>query len=89
MPSIKLRKSARLRFTLYGVLFGLLFPVAIFLSLMAAGVISPSIAIETLRALHSDFPMFYIIDATPLLFGLLAYLFGARKDKLSDPDNGL
>jgi hypothetical protein len=61
-------------FVLFGVLFGMCFPfIACAMGLGEAG---ESFSIEGVIALHHKSNLFYIIDLTPLLLGLLFFIIG-------------
>lgn len=74
--------TASLRFTLFGVLFGLCFPVGSLVALVQLGAIAPDSPWRMVAAAHRTQPLLYVIDTAPLFLGFLAYLVGVREDGL-------
>src|SRR5215510_8445617 len=72
--------SAASRFTLYGAIFGLLFPVVATLIRIAI-LRLPYSTSGMITAQQSD-PLLWIIDTAPLFLGIFAFLAGSRQDKL-------
>ena len=71
-------RTARARYTLYGVLFGVCFPlVATLLDLFVQG---RSFTMAQLQLVQAVQPLHWIIDTAPLFLGLLASLVGERQD---------
>ncbi len=78
--SNQLFKSNASRYTLYGALFGCIFPVLG--SIIAAYIHSGTVSFDTIADVQSSNPLLWIIDSAPFWLGLLAYLAGARQDRL-------
>lgn len=72
---------ARLRYALYGALFGACFPVVSVVFLGLAGRAKGSGLWSMARAAHHD-PLLYLIDTAPLFLGLFAYIAGVHQDRL-------
>lgn len=70
-----IKDNNRNRFTLYGALFGLCFPIISFLIIT---LISPNI-----------WTLFSVICSAPLFLGLFARLAGVRQDKINEVNLGL
>lgn len=75
-----MRHNITLRYTLYGALFGLVFPVTASLILILEHQLRASVA--SLLLIHRESPILWIIDLTPVFFGLFAYLAGVRQSKI-------
>jgi GAF domain-containing protein len=74
-------RSATFRYTVYGILFGLLFPIfATMGDLLVQGL---PWTLETAARVQRSTPLHWIIDTAPLFLGLFAYLTGQRQDRLS------
>lgn len=67
-------------YTLYGIIFGLLFPVLAF-SLHSAANNLPY-TLETLISLHRSTPIIWIVDSAPLILGLFSFLLGITREKM-------
>ena len=77
----------RLKYTLYGALFGVCFPlVATLLDAYVQGV--PFSAAQLLRVQAAQ-PLHWIIDTAPFFLGFFAFLAGQRQDGLADSLNRL
>jgi len=67
------------RFTLYGALFGLLFPIiATLIEALQIGELS----LATMLTVQTTDPLLWIIDSAPLFLGLFARFAGWRQDQL-------
>ncbi len=75
----KLRLVQVHRYLTYGVLFGLLFPLASWSFLLGWKF---DWSIELLITLHQQHPLLYVIDSAPLFLGWLAAFAGYQKDQL-------
>ncbi len=73
-------KKAAHTYALYGVLFGLIFPVIA--TMMAALQMYGSISLSNLFAAQASNVLLWIIDASPCWLGLFASLAGVRQDRL-------
>jgi signal transduction histidine kinase/DNA-binding response OmpR family regulator len=73
-------RSSANRYTLYGALFGCLFPL---LALFLVFVLYRDIGLN-LDTLFADHPLLLIISLAPLFLGLFARLAGLRQDRLQD-----
>lgn len=75
------KRSATFRYTVYGILFGTLFPMlATMGDLLAQGL---PWTIDTVLQVQRSTPLHWIIDTAPLFLGFFAYLAGRRQDQLS------
>ncbi|MCL7451695.1 MAG: GAF domain-containing protein [Anaerolineae bacterium] len=75
------RPSATLRYTVYGALFGLLFPAfSTILDLLFQGL---PLTLESLLSVQRASPLHWVIDTAPLFLGLFAALAGRRQDALA------
>lgn len=71
-----------IRYAIFGVTFGLLFPTAgTFIVLLENGI---PISLSTAFAIHYFEPLLWIIDTAPLFLGLCAALVGRREDRLQE-----
>jgi signal transduction histidine kinase/DNA-binding response OmpR family regulator len=77
--------SAANLFTLFGALFGCLFPL---LALFFIAIVDGTAAIN-FRTLFTAYPLLLIISVAPLFLGLFARLAGARQDRLQATLNDL
>ena len=77
----KLLDSEKNRYTLYGALFGLLFPLAAtsFEAVSSLG----SFSLENAIAVQSQSALLWIIDSAPIFLGLFARWIGIRQDRLA------
>jgi len=72
----------RTKYTLYGAVFGLCFPlIATFLS---AGLSFGNFSLESLSQSQLQNPLLWMIDTAPFFLGLFAYLGGMQYDRLLD-----
>ncbi|MHB1950692.1 MAG: hypothetical protein ACYCQK_04380, partial [Acidiferrobacteraceae bacterium] len=70
------------RYTLYGALFGLCFPIGSIAFLYAMGALKHATSlVGIVTAAHRD-PLLYVIDTAPLFLGLFARFAGIRQDRL-------
>jgi GAF domain-containing protein len=75
------KHSATLRYTAFGVMFGLLFPlVATLGDVLIQGL---PLALESLGQVQMNNPLHWMIDTAPLFLGLFAILAGRRQDQLT------
>ena len=70
------------KYTLYGALFGLCFPVGsiVFLGLMNE--IKDTSSLLAILAASHDHSLLWVIDSAPLFLGLFARLAGMRQDRI-------
>jgi GAF domain-containing protein len=79
--------SARQKYAVYGVLFGLLFPIgSTIVRVLDAGL--PLTASSILQAQANDV-LLWIIDTAPLFLGVFAWLAGYRQDMLQKTNTDL
>lgn len=72
--------SARTRYTLYGILFGLAFPVtAILIDTWNQGL---DYSFSNFLRVHQKQVLHLVIDLAPFILGWLAYLLGVKQDKV-------
>ena len=77
-------------YTIYGILFGLCFPIASLIFLALTGLIEVSIDIvATIKRAHSAYPLLYVVDTTPLFLGFFARIAGKLQDKLEQINDQL
>lgn len=76
----KFSMNFALKYTIFGVFFGLLFP------LMAYTIdfwrMDLSLSWENFVHIHSMFPIHFIIESAPVILGVMAYLCGRAMDKI-------
>ena len=78
------------RYTLFGTLFGLCFPVGSIVFLRLTGQIPGARGfIGMLAAAHASCPLLYVIDSAPIFLGLFARLAGVRQDRIQRFSRGL
>ena len=80
-------KTATAKYTLYGALFGLLFPIGA--TLIECLLRMESITISNIIEIQMTNPLLWIIDSAPLFLGIFARLGGIRQDKIIDFSNTL
>lgn len=73
-------KKTPLRFCLLGIAFGLLFPVIALL--IDLGQQNLSLGLDTILSRHYQNPVLYIVDLSPIVFGLTGLILGKRQQKL-------
>ncbi|MGD8491015.1 MAG: GAF domain-containing protein, partial [Anaerolineae bacterium] len=74
-------RSATFRYTVFGILFGLLFPIlATMGDLLVQGL---PWSLRTAVEVQQSTPLHWIIDTAPLFLGFFAYLAGKRQDQVS------
>ena len=72
--------SYKVKFALWGALFGLAFPVlAVIIQLLTYDL---DINLANIALLHREIPLLWIIDTAPLFLGLFASFAGRKQDKL-------
>jgi signal transduction histidine kinase/CheY-like chemotaxis protein len=74
-------------YTLYGALFGLMFPVVA--TLMASLLIHHSADLAALVDVQTSNPLIWIIDTAPLFLGLFARFGGVRQDRVNEYSRNL
>jgi GAF domain-containing protein len=74
------RWNATWRYALWGVAFGLLFPLAA--TLVEISIRESSFGIESALNVQRTSPVLWIVDSAPLILGLLAARVGNRQDAL-------
>lgn len=81
--NIRLKKAIanpKVSYTILGILFGLMFPIsALIFELTQAGLI---FSLESIKYVHNNTPVMFMIDTAPLFLGLFAYFLGASKHKV-------
>ena len=76
-PELRKKNSTILRYTLYGVLFGLCFPV--FAWTFDFWFRGYEVSWENFGTLHRYNPMLYMIDTAPFFLGIFAFVAGVHK----------
>lgn len=81
MYSFKKYKKHTLIYTIYGILFGFMFPIfsTIFDSWAKYNDFSPS----SMLLVQKSNPLLWVIDSAPFWLGLFAFFIGAREDKVN------
>lgn len=75
-------KSEANKYTVYGALFGLCFPiVASIVAIFASG---QNFSLDTLLYVQQSNPLLWIISSAPFCLGLVARFAGERQDRLND-----
>ena len=78
------KRSAATLYTLWGLLFGVAFPLGCLLLLGATGRLRTGGGLwELLVAAHADHTLLYVIDSAPLFLGLFARFAGVRQDRIA------
>lgn len=79
--------SEAFKYTLYGVLFGFLFPIlAIKIDLAKTGL---EFNWKNILSVQKSYPIHYIIDTAPFFLGLFALLAGINLDKIKEKNQKL
>jgi sigma-B regulation protein RsbU (phosphoserine phosphatase) len=78
-------KSETTKYTIYGVLFGLLFPVVS--SLFEAWLRYKNVSFYSIINVQLNTPLLWVIDTAPFFLGLFARLAGIRQDALKEKNN--
>ncbi len=89
MSSAKEGKSFQntINYTIYGMLFGILFPIiATLFDLNLQGL---SLSLDSILNVQSSNPLHWIIDTAPFFLGALSALAGYRKDQTDEVNRGL
>jgi len=82
--------SGRVRYTLLGAGFGLLFPLGCLAFLVLSQGLDPELGLGAwLRLAHQRFPLLWVIDTAPLFLGLFSRLAGIRDDRLHQLNENL
>lgn len=89
MSSEKEKKSFQntTNYTLYGIAFGMTFPVVA--TLFDISLQGLSLSLESIIKVQSENPLHWIIDTAPFFLGLLSALAGYRKDQTDQLNHGL
>ena len=74
--------SEKLKYTIYGILFGLCFPL--FALILQLTVDSKSFSIENIIQAHQQNVLLYMIDTAPVFLGIFAFFGGISKAKSID-----
>ncbi len=75
-------KSEANKYTVYGVLFGLCFPIiALLVAIFTSG---RGFSVETLLYVVQSNPLLWIISSAPFVLGVVARFTGERQDRLND-----
>jgi len=78
-------KSEAGTYTVYGVLFGLMFPIlATSIDIAKLGL---EFSLESILLVQKKYPIHYIIDTAPLFLGLFALFGGRNLDKLKEKNH--
>jgi GAF domain-containing protein len=79
--------SARLRYTLYGALFGALFPVVSTVLFVITSELPFNL--NSLAQAQANNPLQWIINTAPLFLGLFAFMAGARQDRVESMNRSM
>ncbi len=75
--------SEATKYTLYGALFGLCFPLGSLVLLFASGQLDRARdLVELVSIAHAANPLLYVIDSAPLFLGVFARFAGVRQDAI-------
>ncbi len=75
-------KSETTKYTIYGILFGFLFPIVS--SLFEAWLRYRNISLSSIIIIQQTTPLIWVIDTAPFFLGLFARLAGIRQDALKE-----
>ncbi|WP_062060342.1 ATP-binding protein [Aquimarina longa] len=82
MVRISWFKSEAIRYSIYGIIFGLTFPIlATIIDLFRLDL---QFSWQSIQSVQNDYPIHYIIDTAPLFLGLFAMFGGRNLDKLKE-----
>ena len=70
------RKNIIGPYMIKGILVGLLFPLLAII--IAAFFLSPENQVTSLKSIHRDFPLMWIIDTAPIVLGVISYIVGSK-----------
>lgn len=76
------RMDETTKYTIYGALFGLCFPIGSVVFLYFMGELSDASDISSIIARAHDNSLLYVIDSAPFFLGLFARLAGIRQDRI-------
>jgi predicted signal transduction protein with EAL and GGDEF domain len=76
------RLSETTKYTLYGTLFGLCFPVVSVVYLCLMNEITDTTDLATIIVAAHKNSLLYVIDSAPLFLGSFAFLAGVRQDRI-------
>jgi GAF domain-containing protein len=80
-------RSEASRYLLYGVIFGLLFPIVA--TLIKINLLKLSFNILNIISVQLADPLLWIIDSAPIFLGVFSFLAGRRQDSLQDVNREL
>jgi GAF domain-containing protein len=69
-----------LKYLLYGVLFGLLFPVVSIIWMLIIN--RAALNLAAIGQIHSQQPLLWVIDSAPIFLGIFAYIVGVRQSQV-------
>lgn len=78
---MKIFKNECNNYTLYGLLFGLCFPIGA--TILQSLLTFDYITLQTLWKVQRDFPLLWIIDSAPIFLGIFARIGGRRQDDIN------
>jgi GAF domain-containing protein len=76
----ELKRNPTVQYVLYGVLFGLLFPVASIGWMLAQTRIA--LTLGGIARIHANQPLLWVIDSAPIFLGIFAYIAGERQSQV-------
>ena len=80
-------RSEAFRYLLYGIIFGLLFPITA--TLIKINLLQLSLNTVSIISVQLADPLLWIIDSAPIFLGLFSFLAGRRQDILQDVNRKL
>lgn len=75
-----MKNNASLRYLLFGVSFGLLFPLFSIALLLAQN--KTALTLTGIAYIHSSQPLLWVIDSAPVFLGIFAYIAGVRQSQV-------
>ena len=75
-----IKNNALVKYLLYGVSFGLLFPLLSIALLLVQT--RTALTLEGIAQIHSSQPLLWVIDSAPVFLGIFAYIAGVRQSQV-------
>ena len=75
-----LKNNAPVKYMLYGVSFGLLFPLLSIALLLVQT--RTALTLTGIAQIHSSQPLLWVIDSAPVFLGIFAYIAGVRQSQV-------
>jgi GAF domain-containing protein len=74
------KNNAAVKYLLYGVFFGLLFPILSMAWLLVQT--RNALTLAGIAQIHSNQPLLWVIDSAPIFLGIFAYIAGVRQTQI-------